>query len=201
MMQTTTKEDVPSVVRFYFFRLERPKLLKDWLTIKTLNKAIADYQRSLGFDTNVYHVLVQVGKFVYNVGLDGTVKQEFPTEDYLTFARTLVCWELDLDEYGVDKSLRLATVNTLDLYVNEDKKLDVKGCLSYLGKLLVGFEPGELPYTCVTLANAVLMRLFDLETVEDSHTPASLLLCVLGLSNSGIGMLYDNGLPPVIEFT
>jgi hypothetical protein len=212
-----TLQATANVVRIFFLRSVRGGSLLDRL----LSRGISDYQKAFGFQSNIAHVILQVGNICYETTLEGTVTYEF-TEEIFSLPRLICYWELNLGFVEFSEEQRKILDFILSRFLG--KTLDVIGSLVYLAEhkssSLIGFDTEEedfslfpkahirdnklrfsLPFTCCTLANEVLYRCLNLPVASDSHLPASLLLTTVGLASAGIGDFFYNGLPPIVELT
>lgn len=192
-------EELPRVFRIYFLSKEKPNTLAD-IKLRLFNCGVSWYQKLFGLESNAVHVVVQLGKYTYEVTEAGTLKTEYNHSEPVDFpGRLLSYWELDLLYHEVDQDNVRAAKFVLDFWVGE-QTLDIKESLVYLSRYLFGLSLGDLPYTCTSLANFALAKLLGLEPVEDSHLPASLALTCCILEDQGYGT-HNGLLPPIIYLT
>lgn len=206
-------EDFPKVFEVFFFVGTEGGSLQDRL----FNFANKLYHKAYDFNGTILHLAVRLGKYVYEVTEDGTVKYLWSPE-LLDNERIVGLFTADITKLESDK-IRAAQF-TLENCLG--RKLDIPGSLKYLWNT-IGFGKSEdqllriatsatqdminlptatylskgrksrfhLPYTCATLVNITLNRLIDYEPGFAGHLAQSSALTLTLLSEFGFGSIYD----------
>lgn len=198
--------------RVHFYRNERPSNLFE----RAKQRAVKDYFRSFGYESDISHCTIDLSGRLYEVSLDEGC-QVYQGGDHILAIPTMVAyWEIDLT--GMDYA---TTQFMLDSNVTAKRQLDWKRALSYLkdyvltgakrdiryelfpilnfllpegsmsrgGDELLEFH---LPFTCATIAANAINHLFHLEPSYDSHLPPVIYMSCEGLANHGYGKLYNS---------
>lgn len=205
--------ELPEIFEAYFYTSPRSSGLADFL----FNKGNKDYHRMFGFRGSVVHVSVRLGNTVYEVTEEGTISYPW-SEQLLDEERMVGFYTLSLKH--VDRDKRLAALFTLENclgrkldivgslrylwqtvgFGKSEDKLDMMAAVS--SEDGVGLLPGHykktgrkekfhLPYTCATLVNIVMNRLYDYTPCFSGHLAQSAALSLTIFAELGHGSIYD----------
>jgi len=184
-----------------------------WVSDGYPARATYDYQRCFGIqEVLANHCAIRLGNLVYEISTEGMT-----CIDYDEYAREVVSdraltylYSCDLSELPIESRLQARFI--LDNDVTNDRKLNCRDCLKYLGhwfyhclrpdlqRFRLDFNVGgatikrgsfHLPYTCATQAAYTLSRLFGLEITVDSHLPTTLVYICDYLDSVGVGSLME----------
>lgn len=208
-----TKVEMPEIFEVFFYTRPKSTSLADFL----FNKGNADYHRVFDYSGSVVHVSVRLGAFVYEVTDQGTEKYPWQPE-LLNDERMVGYYTLDIKDFARDK--KIAAVFTLENCIGRKLDIKgclryMWQCLgfgksqqakeymaTYSSQNTISLPPGtylkkgrkeyfHLPFTCATLVNIVLNRLFDFEPSFTGHLAQSAALSLTIFSEVGWGSVYD----------
>lgn len=208
--QTIQRTTAPDFLRVYFFAPDN----------SFMSRAVSDYHKIFDYnDAFVSHCALQLGNQVYEVSLEGTTVYDY-TEELDSHPRLLSYYELEIDDKSEDS--RYAAEFLLRSYVQENRKLDWRGCLKYAANFLL-LSKGDrmlaeyhnfnapassiqikkskantkmlvynLPYTCATQVIYVLCYLLDVEPLCVGHLPMSVYEMLAQFHELEIGVMWTD---------
>lgn len=205
--------EIPEIFEVYFYTSSKTGDFLDLL----FNKGNADYHRVFDYTGVVVHLAVRFGAYVYEVKDKGTVKYPW-CKELLDNERMVGFYTLDLKNFSRDS--KLTTLFTLENQLGRKldikgclrymwqalgfgKSQQAKEYMAtYSSQNTISLPPGtylkkgrkeyfHLPFTCATLVNIVLNRLFDFEPSFTGHLAQSAALSLTIFSDLGWGNVYD----------
>jgi hypothetical protein len=199
---------VPRIFEIYFMSKDAYRGIRN----RTFSKAVGDYQFCFGVRSDISHVAVRLGDYIYELAEEGLVKYEY-TEQILCNERVVAFYSSKITDRTKDS--RIAAAFVVESYLGN--KLDIDNCLSYLRKYwqlkLTGvskdrilsyaqdltLENGtidpvkgkfKLPFTCVSPANIIIDFLYNIEPSFRGHLAGDLYETAQNLAEDNLGVLY-----------
>jgi hypothetical protein len=199
---------VPRIFEIYFMDKDAYRGIKN----RTFSKAVGDYQLCFGVRSDISHVAVRLGDYIYELAEEGLVKYEY-TEKILSNERVVAFYSSKITDRTKDS--RSAAAFVVESYLGN--KLDIDNCLGYLRKYWQlkfscisedkinsyaqdltldsgSIDPAKgkfkLPFTCVSPANIVIDFLYNIEPSFRGHLAGDLYETTHNLVESNLGILY-----------